>query len=330
MIRTLILGLLLCVVAVCVVPPRASGPELGSGLHRYAWVPDWSERPAEGELGNTHGDVVVDRTGRVYVNTDTDRAVLVYDADGRLLSSWGDDLTGGLHGMCLFEEQGQERLFLAHIGRHEILKTTLDGEVLWRAGVPLQSGHYESADQYRPTDVAVAPDGRFFVADGYGRHVVHRYAADGTWLGSFGGHGKAPGQFNTPHGVLVDTRHAEPRLLVADRENARLQAFDLDGRLLGVVEGMLRRPCKVRLAGDDLVIPDLAGRVTILDGDDRLLTHLGDNPDPALRAVNGVPRESWRPGEFLAPHGAGWDADGNLYVVDWNFLGRVTRLQRLR
>lgn len=329
MLRTLALGLLLLLVAVCVTPPVPDGPRLGQGDHRYVWIADWSQRPEQGELGNTHGDVVVAGDGRVLVNTDTERAVLVYDETGRLAGSWGEDLAGGLHGMTLFEEDGEERLFLAHIGRGEVLKATLDGQVLWRAGAPTEAGLYDEPGRYRPTDVAVAPDGRFFVADGYGQNVVHRFAADGTWLGLIGGPGEEPGRFRTPHGVLVDTRHEPPRLLVADRENGRLQAFDLEGRHLGVVEGMLRRPCKVRLAGDDLVIPDLAGRVTILDGEDRLVTHLGDNPDPALRAVNGVPRESWQPGEFLAPHGAGWDADGNLYVVDWNFLGRVTRLQRL-
>ena len=92
---------------------------------------------------------------------------------------------------------------------------------------------------------------------------------------------------------------------------------------------MLRRPCKIQQHGEFLVVPDLAGRVTILDGDNQLVTQLGDNPDPSLRAVNGVPRESWVDGEFLAPHSAAWDAHGNLYVMDWNALGRITKLRRI-
>ena len=129
--------------------------------------------------------------------------------------------------------------------------------------------------------------------------------------------------------MWVDTRGAEPELIVADRENHRLQRFDRQGQLLGVVEGMLRRPCKIQQRGEYLVIPDLAGRVTILDGDNQLVTHLGDNPDVAKRADNGVPPDEWVDGEFIAPHSAVWDQDGNLYVMDWNRHGRITKLRRL-
>ena len=92
---------------------------------------------------------------------------------------------------------------------------------------------------------------------------------------------------------------------------------------------MLRRPCKIQQRDEYLVIPDLAGRVTILDGSNELVTHLGDNPDESLRAVNGVPREQWVDGLFLAPHSAVWDEQGNLYVMDWNAVGRVNKLRRL-
>ena len=144
-----------------------------------------------------------------------------------------------------------------------------------------------------------------------------------------GDQGSAPGQFQTPHGVFIDTRKNPPVLLVADRENGRLQIFDLDGKLIDMVTGILRRPCGIHLQGDDLVIPDLDGRVTILDKDNKLVTHLGENPNAQLRANNGVDRNQWQDGLFLAPHSARWDDDGNLYVMDWNFRGRVTKLRRI-
>ena len=183
-------------------------------------------------------------------------------------------------------------------------------EVLWRRGAPVASGLYGSEEEFRPTSIAVAPDGRIYVADGYGLHWVHRYDAEGRYLDSFGGPGSEPGQLSTPHGLLVDTRGDERHFK-------------------GLVTGMLRRPCKIQQRGEYLVIPDLAGRVTILDGRNELVTHLGDNPDESLRAVNGVPREQWVDGLFLTPHSAVWDEQGNLYVMDWNALGRVNKLRRV-
>src|SRR5262249_48172017 len=146
---------------------------------------------------------------------------------------------------------------------------------------------------------------------------------------SFGGPGSEPGKLSTPHGLLLDTRVNPPVLLVADRENGRLQTFDLDGNHLGIVQGMLRRPCNMCIRGTDLVVADLAGRVTILDAKNELVEQLGDNPDEKLRAQNGVPRERWQDGLFLAPHCAHWDDKGDLYVMDWNATGRITKLRHV-
>ncbi len=311
-------------------PLTRIGPQLGMGAHRYEWVPDWLQLPeGQSELGNTHGEIVIDRAGNLHLNTDTEQAIMVFDSDGRFVRSWGAEFADGLHGMQLVEQEGAEFLYFVHFGRHEFVKATLMGEIVWRMGYPEESGKYESAEQFRPTSIAVAPDGGFFVADGYGQHWVHQYDAERRWVRAIGGPGSEPGRFQTPHGVWIDTRGGEPTLLVADRENHRLQRFDLQGEPLGVIEGMLRRPCKIQQRGEYLVVPDLAGRVTILDGDDSLVAHLGDNPDPARRANNGVSRDDWLDGEFLAPHSAAWDAAGNLYVMDWNRHGRITKLRLL-
>lgn len=77
------------------------------------------------------------------------------------------------------------------------------------------------------------------------------------------------------------------------------------------------------------MVPELGGRVTILDGDDQVVTYLGDNPNAEQRAQNQVDRQDWQDGIFIAPHSARWDSDGNLYVMDWNFRGRVSKLRRL-
>lgn len=321
------LVLLLCLVPQSSAP--AVEPTLGVAPHQYRWKAGWLEQPGGKELGNTHGGIAFDAKGQLYFNTDTERAVMVYDTQGRFVRSFGTELAGGVHGMLIRKEGDLEYMYLVHTGKGELQKRSLDGELVFALPYPKESGHYADGKGYHPTGIAVGPQGELFIADGYGKGYVHRYDKDRRYLGSFGGPGTEAGQFQTPHGIALDTRTQPPSLLVADRENHRLQRFDLEGKCLGVIEGF-RRPCSVDVQGEFALVADLAGRVTILDGKDKVLTHLGDNPDENLRAQNGVPREKWQDGCFTAPHFAKWDAQGNLYVLDWNYLGRVTKLERVR
>lgn len=305
-----------------------------AGAHTYEWVRGWGTLPDGKTLGNTHGCVVVDKQDRIYLCTDTENAVVVFDKDGKVVKTWGKELAGGLHGLALVEEGGKQLLLMAHIGRHQVLKATLDGEILWTLDYPKESGIYEKAEQYAPTSVAPLPDGGFLVADGYGQSWIHRYDKDRKYVKSFGGPGTELGKLHTPHGIWLETRGKDPVLLVADRENQRIQVFDLDGKPLreikDVEHDLLRRPCHMHPFGTELAVADLAGRVTVLDSALKLVAQLGDNPDPAKRANNGVLPADWKDGEFIAPHCANWDSAGNLYVTDWVSTGRITKLARVK
>jgi hypothetical protein len=305
-----------------------------AGERVFEWVHGWGKLPEGMQLGNTHGCIVVDAKDNVYLNTDTENAVVVFDPDGTFVRAFGKELAGGLHGMALVREEGQEFLLLAHIGRHQVLKSTLEGEILWTVDYPKESGIYTSPDQYKPTSVAPLPDGGFLVADGYGASWIHRYDAQHGYVKSIGGPGTELGRMNCPHGIWVATGDAEPLLLVADRENNRIQVLDLDGKprreVKDTATDLLRRPCHMHPYGSELAVADLAGRVTLLDASLALIAHLGDNPDPAKRANNGVPPAEWKDGEFVAPHCANWDSNGNLYVTDWVSAGRITKLARVR
>ena len=304
-----------------------------AGGHTYEWVRAWGTLPDGKTLGNTHGCIVVDRQDRIYLATDTENAVVVFDRDGRVLKTWGKELAGGLHGMALVDEAGEQRLLLAHLGRHQVLGATLDGAIQWTLDYPKESGIYAKPEQYMPTSVAPLPDGGFLVADGYGASWIHRYDRERKYVRSFGGPGSELGKLQTPHGIWVDTRGKEPVLLVADRENNRVQVFDLEGRALREVKDLdhdlLRRPCHMHPFGSELVVADLAGRVTILDSALALVAHLGDNPDPGKRARNDVLPPEWRDGEFISPHCANWDSRGDVYVTDWVSTGRITKLARV-
>jgi hypothetical protein len=128
----------------------------------------------------------------------------------------------------------------------------------------------------------------------------------------------------------VDARASTPVLLVADRGNARLQLFTLEGKHSGFVTEELRRPCHFDRRGDELYIPDLHGRVTVFDRENRLVVHLGDNPEIwNQKGWPNLPHETRVAGRFISPHAACVDADGNIYVVEWISDGRVTRLRRV-
>ncbi len=302
---------------------------LKAGPLTFRWVPDWLQVPEDKTLGNTHGCVAEAPNGEILFNTDAEHAVVRVNTEGKWISDFGKELKGGLHGMTITEAKDQTRITVSHLGRHEVLQFNAKGEMLWTIGWPQQSGKYESKNQFRPTAVAIAPDGSIFVADGYGLSWVHKYDAERKYLFSFGGPGTERGKMRTPHGLAMDTRGKEPSLIVCDRENSRLQTFDMNGKCTGVYKEHLRRPCSASIWGEYLAVADLAGRVTILNQKFELLGHLGDNPDPKKRAVNGVPLDQWKNGEFLSPHGISWGSDGSLYVQDWNRLGRVTKLKRL-
>ncbi len=299
----------------------------GSGSNTYESVPGWCQIPGGRDvLGPTHGGIVVDKQGLIYFSMDSgDHGLVVYKPDGAFVKAIGKGLAG-MHGLAITEEGGQQFIYAAHLKGQQAVKLTLDGEIVLTIGFPEPSGKYTDKKQYKPTGIAVAPTGDIYIADGYGQNWIHQYDRTGKYIRSFGGPGTEPGQFKTAHGLALDTRGDKPLLLVCDRENRRLQHFDLDGKFVAVITEGLRRPCSVSFHGDRVAVAELQGRVTILGGDNKPVAHLGDNPDQKQWANYGVPPSDWREGIFTAPHGASFDAAGNLYVMDWNKSGRLSRL----
>ncbi|MBI1176837.1 6-bladed beta-propeller [bacterium] len=301
----------------------------GSGIETYVSVPNWCEMPpGQSQIGNTHGAIVIDKTGLIYINSDTKRSIMVYSPEGKFLRSFGEDYVQ-IHGMCIREENGEEFIYAAHLGGGEAVKFKLDGTVVWTIPWPQESGMYKSKSEFKPTAIAVGPNGDIYVSDGYGKSLIHQYSKDLKYIRTFGGKGTEPGKFQTSHGMALDTRGPKPLLMICDRENRRIQYFDLDGNFVKVAVDGLRRPCSVSFHGDKVAVAELEGRVTILDKDNHPIAFLGDNPIKAQWAVNPVPPADWREGIFTAPHGICYDTKGNLYVMDWNKSGRISRLNRM-
>ncbi|HEY3333065.1 MAG TPA: 6-bladed beta-propeller [Capsulimonadaceae bacterium] len=301
---------------------------IGSGSHTYEWIDGWAKVPEGVALGYTHG-VVIDSQGQVIVHNQSKDAVAFFTKDGQFLWSWGEEFAAGAHGLYLSVEHGVEYLYLSDNARHSVYKMTLGGDLVWERAAPDLPDIYSSPDQFTPTDVAVSPDGRVYVADGYGKPYVHIYTTGGDYVKTFGGPGDGPGQFNCPHGVWVDTRSDVPVLLVADRGNHRIQIMDLDGNHLSLVTTDQNMPCCFFQHGDEIVIPDLFGRVTILDRDNKLIEHLGANDGVwNWPGYPNIPHEKREVGKFISPHAVTVDANGDIYVVEWVSDGRVTKLAR--
>ncbi len=302
---------------------------LGGGSHTYELVEGWGKLPEGVSYGYTHG-VVMDSQQRVIVHNQSKDAVILFDGEGKFIKSWGEEFQKGAHGMLLRREGSTDYLYLADYARHIVVKATVDGETVWTLRYPEQAGVYPTEDKYKPTNVAVAPNGDIYVADGYGESWIHQYDAKTRYIRSWGGKGTEAGKLDCPHGIWIDTRGAEPIVTVADRANQRLQNFTLDGKHIGFVTDELRRPCHFDQYKDELYIPDLWGRVTIFDRHNRLITHLGDNPDVwKEKGYPNLPHNERIPGKFISPHAACVDRDGNIYVVEWISDGRVTKLRRV-
>lgn len=301
--------------------------------HAYHWIDGWGDLPGTPSAqsnGRTHGIAVL-ADGRVVVFRQADPAVVVLAPDGALLDAWGDRFAGA-HGLTVVQDDGEERLWVTDEASGEVAKLTLAGETILSLGSPDHPAY--RGGRYAPTWVAVherrhGGAGDIWVADGYGMNLVHRYREDGLYLDSLDGT-EGAGAFDCPHAVWIDHRRGEPELYIADRGHKRLQVYGLDGvyrRTVG--EGVLDCPCTGVVSGDHLLVPELGGRLTILDADDRLVGFLGRND--AASALPGWPEvapENLREGLFNSPHAAAVDADGTLYVVEWIVGGRVTKLAR--
>jgi streptogramin lyase len=297
----------------------------------YVHVKDWEQIPT----GRSHGlvsDVSIDSQDQVYLVMRKDDRVWMYDRDGHFLKSWGSGL-GTPHGLTVAPDGS---VWVSDMSDHTIRHFTADGEALGTIGVPgvaSDTGYDPSVKDNmaryktvvraagpfcRPTKAAVAPNGDLFVSDGYGNARVHRFSPAGDLLLSWGAPGIGPGEFHCPHYIFVSP---DERVMVADRENDRVQIFTLDGKFLEMWE--LHRPSALAMDKDgftyvtqfgtprgrpsfthDARDHDLPARLSVFDPKGRLVAEMGDQGEPSM------------PGNFFAPHGVALDSRGDLYVSE--------------
>lgn len=295
---------------------------------KYSVVPNFFDENPDGKpLGPCHGGAVIDKGGKIYVTTDTERGIVVFTSKGKFKRAFGPTR---IHGLEIRAEKGGEYIYAARPSDHEVVKLKLDGTQEWALHFPQESGLYKDADGFKPCAVTVGPDGSIFVADGYGSNHILKFDKDRKFLKAFGGAGPEEGKFNTCHGIALDTRQDKPLLLVCNRNNNRVEYWDLDGNFVKIIQKDLRMPAAVHIRGDYAIFPELQGRVTVLNKKGEIVAQVGDNPVAAQRANYGLPQDQWKEGICNSPHGASMDKKGNLIVSEWSKFGHLHKFAKTK
>jgi peptidylamidoglycolate lyase len=233
----------------------------------YKVVHGWPALPDGYVLGQVSG-VAVDSHNHVFVfhraegSWATDKTkpiasatILCFDGtSGKLVSSWGEGTFLQPHGLRV---DRTDNVWVTDIGLQQVFKFSHDGKLLLAIGTARVAG-LDATHFDRPTDIAFASDGSVYISDGYGNNRIAKFSSDGKFLFDWGHKGDGPGEFNLPHSVGVD---ANGLVYVTDRNNARIQVFDANGKYLKTWKSAeLGRPWTL-IAGPD-------NRLYVVDGGD--------------------------------------------------------------
>jgi len=294
----------------------------------YQEVKDWPKLPAGVQMGEVSA-VDVDVNGHVFVfhrpgrgfepqatQLLADPAILEFDAQsGALLHSWGANTFLVPHGLTVDRDNN---IWTTDVALQQVFKFSHDGRLLLTVGTAREGG-WDATHFNQPTKVLNAPDGSFYVGDGYVNSRVAHFDGNGRFLHEWGKKGAGAGEFSNPHGLAFAPNGD---VLVADRQNSRIQVFDPQGQFKQEWTGARDR-----------------GRVFAVEVDAAGFMYVGvrkDDYDPPSNGVLVLDRE-WRVvaaigfGEaggpvFNAVHDMAIGPDGSIYVAET----RTKRAVKLR
>ena len=287
---------------------------IGTGSYRYRFQRDWAKLPRWWNFGEadqpgpprTSVKGAVAANGDVYVLCRAAHPGLVFDTEGRFVTSWGEgQFSSFVHGLTI-DPAGN--VWIADSGLHTVTQHEPDGTLLRTLGMRGAAAPTLYGKPFNmPTGVAFASTGEMFVSDGYGNRRVHCFSSDGELKHSWGAPGVGPGQFALVHFITAD---AEDRLYVCDRENHRIQIFATTGEVLAEWTGFTMPSDLV--FGRDVIYVAGADGVSIWTKDRRKLVQFGPD-EPSSGAFN--------------VHGIWLDADENIYLAQ--FDRAVSKLSRM-
>lgn len=266
------------------------GTLVGANSFRYERFSTWGRSTSDGAGFGKISAVALDSSDRVYVyqrdiHERGIEPIVVLTPEGDACDAWGRGIVRDAHGLFMFNDV----LFAVDRDGHQVVKFALTGDVLMTLGNSKRPSWQQPFNH--PTDVAVAPDGEIYVADGYCNSCVHRFTADGELIATWGNAGIAPAEFIVPHGIWVD----ETCVFVADRDNHRVQIFTRDGEFVQEWT-QFYRPTDIYVDREGFIyVTELIPRVSIMTQSGELVARIR----PANNNAHGV----WA------------DSRGSLYVA---------------
>jgi peptidylamidoglycolate lyase len=305
---------------------------LGTAGDRYEEVKDWPKLPPTMPLGECAG-VAVDSDGHVLIFHRPGRgfepgataplpdpAVVEVEAEsGALIRAWGANQFVVPHGISV---DGDDNVYLTDVGLQQVFKFSHDGKLILALGTPGVGG-WDATHFNQPTDVQVRGNGAFYVSDGYINSRVALFDPHGKEVREWGRKGSGEGEFSNPHGMTLLPRSTD--VLVADRENARLQLFDKDGRFKRQWTGAKDAETTGRVFA---VVADSDGNFFVgIRREDYDTKHTGVlklDRDYRIRAAIGFGQAGGP--VFNAVHDLAIGRDGSIYVAET----RTKRVVKLR
>lgn len=299
---------------------------IGHNSHKYKVDLNWGNlNPLQTPVKDCH-EMVQDSKGRIVLLTNhIKNNVIIYDKSGKLLETWGTQYPGA-HGLTLAKENGTDFLFITDYERHQVIKTTLDGKIVFTLDFPSETSQYQTKSEYKPTETAIAKNGDIYVADGYGKqHIIH-YNHKGELLNIFGGQGEEDGQFLNAHGICYDNRDTtNPSLLITAREMNQLKRFTLKGEFIEAIDVPGALICRPVIHKNDVYFAVLrsnnadysnSGFVLIMNEKNQVISCPGAT---APNYENDELRELYQTVHlFQHPHDVCIDDDDNMYVAQWD------------
>ena len=319
----------------------------GEGAYQFRVDHNFCQLPDRFAWQTTH-NVAIDSENNLYVihegraHLKDHPSIFVFDSQGKFIRAFGSQFQGGGHGIEIRKEGSDEFLYVAaYQDVKSFAKMTLKGEIVWYKKAPMESGVYEPGEDtstkknwsrkgFLPTNFAFLENGGFLLADGYGSYYIHEFDSDANWVRCFGGAGDEKGKFNLSHGLWVDNRPGRKKsIYVTDRSRNTVQILDMDGNHLETLPDY-GLPANIETYQNLMVIPELSARVTLLDENNDIVARLGDGSKrhSEVEKLREKPAD-WQDGQFVHPHDACFDLEGNLFVAEWVSTGRITKLTRM-
>ncbi|WP_304233966.1 6-bladed beta-propeller [Jiulongibacter sediminis] len=301
---------------------------IGHNSHQYRVNTNWGMLEAGKNPVNNCHELVEDSQGRIILLTDeTKNNVLIYSKKGKLLESWGTSYPGA-HGLTIGGQGKDQFLLIADNSRHQVIKTDLRGNVIFKIEYPKETGEYLHPGQFVPTETAIDPvNGDIYVVDGYGLNFVMVYDQNGKFLRYFGGKGEENEHFRCNHGILFDQRKGkEDEILITSRQDNCWKKFNRQGTYLGAIEMPGSFICRPVQQGDNLYgavyrsgseANEFSGFIQVVDKDDKVISSPGGS-EPVYS--NGKLEEQAKDDPanvFMHPHDVYVDSDENIYVAQW-------------